>query len=227
MSLYEWYPNWGTKTEPRLGPPQRLHVNGVPLRGPWRQQPGVGDFSGTGLPDIVIQDLDLDLALFRRVGKNDLNALQPGEKLRYTDGSTIKTHGVYTPAGGDGRGRTKLNVVDWDNDGKLDLLVGVGPQHGSAFPCSMVLFLRNVGSNANPVFDKPDVLLFDDDGEPLEFWRHGAHAAPVDWDGDGRFGLVVGADTGNVWYWKPEHFGKPKTPEGVKAPFRPADSKTL
>jgi hypothetical protein len=208
VSLYEWYPNWGTATQPELGPPQRLHLtDGSPLIGPWRQQPGIGNLTGNGLPDIIIQDPDLDLAIYRRAGGDDLAELLPGEKLRYEDGSTIKTHGIYTPAGGDGRGRTKINVVDWDGDGVLDLLIGTGPQHGSPWRGSFVLFMKNVGTNQEPVFKHPEILLWDADGAPLEFFRHGVHMAPVDWDGDGKFELVAGADHGHIWYWKPEHFG--------------------
>jgi hypothetical protein len=210
LALYDWYPNWGSKSEPEFGPPQRLHVtDGESLRGPWRQQAGIGFLTGGNLPDIVIQDLDLDLAVHRRFGHDDLSALLPGEKLRFEDGETIKTHGVYTSEGGDGRGRTKINVVDWDSDGLLDLLIGVGPQHGSPYRGSYVLFAKNVGTRENPIFRRPDVLLWDADGAPLEFWRHGVHMAPVDWDGDGRYELIAGADQGRVWYWKPEHFGQP------------------
>ena len=210
VSLYEWYPNWGTATRPELGPPQRLHLtDGSPLIGPWRQQPGIGNFTGNGLPDIIIQDPDLDLAIYRRAGGDDLAELLPGEKLCYEDGSTIKTHGIYTRPGGDGRGRTKINVVDWDGDGVLDLLIGTGPQHGSPWRGSFVLFMKNVSTNQEPLFKHPEILLWDTDGTPLEFWRHGVHMAPVDWDGDGNFELVAGADHGHIWYWKPEHFGSP------------------
>jgi len=51
--------------------------------------------------------------------------------------------------------------------------------------------------------------LWDENGAPQEFWRHGVHMAPVDWDGDGQFELVAGADHGHIWYWRPEHFGRP------------------
>ena len=227
IGLYDWYPNWGTKTRPELGPPQRLHlVDGGSLFGSWRQQAGIGHLTNGDLSDIVIQDSDLDLAVFRRAGKDDLSALLPGEKLRYEDGETIKTHGVYTPRGGDGRGRTKINVVDWDRDGLLDLLIGVGPQHGSPYRGSYVLFAQNVGTIESPVFRRPEVLLWDTDGQPLEFWRHGAHMAPVDWDGDGKYELVVGADQGRVWYWKPEHFGGPVSGDPA-APLRPQGEQGL
>ena len=126
----------------------------------------------------------------------------------YEDGKTIKTHGVYTPGGGDGRGRTKINVVDWDGDGLLDLLIGVGPQHGSPFRGSYVLFLKNVGTNNSPVFKHPQVVLWNKQGKPLEFWRHGVHPEPVDWNGDGKYDLVAGSDQGRVWFWNREHFGE-------------------
>ncbi len=222
--LFDWYPNRGSKTQPRFDPPHRLRVGDEPLFGPWRVQPGVGDFGGDGLPDIVTMDLDLDLALYRRVGGEDLSVLKPGEKLRYEDGETIKTHGGYTPAGGDGRGRTKIQVVDWDGDGRLDLVLGVGPQPGSSFKSSYVLLCRNAGSNREPVFQRPQVLLFGREGRPLEFWRHGAHPTLVDWDGDGRWEVVVGADMGFIWYFKPEHFG---APDGVFEIFRDPDDPIL
>ena len=200
ISLYEWYPNWGTKTTPELGPPQRLCLtDGSPLIGPWRQQPGIGHLTSSDLPDIVTQDLDLDVALYRRAGRDDLSCLLPGEKLRYEDGSTIKTHGIYTPAGGDGRGRTKFNVVDWDGDGSGH---STAAPTAAATSCSPRTWERRHSRCSGSLI----ILVFDADGSPLEFWRHGVHMAPVDWEDDGNLGLIAGADHGHVWYWRPEHF---------------------
>ena len=224
IGLYDWYPNRGTPNEPKLDPPHRLRVGDEPLFGPWRVQPGIGDFTGDGLPDIVTMDLDLDLALYRRVSRDQVVCLQPGEKLRFEDGEVLKTPGPYTPQGGDGRGRTKIQVVDWDGNGLLDLLLGVGPQPGSPFRGSFVLLCRNLGSNSDPVFKRPEVLLFNAQGQPQEFFRHGAHPAPVDWDGDGRWELLVGADFGYIWYWKPENFGTPSGPIEI---YRRADDHSL
>ncbi len=208
IGLFDWYANRGTPKQPDLAPPQRLQVGEEALFGPWRVQPGVGDFNGDGLPDIVTMDLDLDLVLYRRVGHDNLTTLQAGEKLRYEDGAVIKTTGPYTPQGGDGRGRTKIQLVDWDSNGSLDIVLGVGPQSGSPFKSSYVLLCRNIGTNAAPRFKRPEVLLFDAEGQPLQFWRHAAHPTLVDWDGDGQWELLVGADLGFLWYYKPEYFGR-------------------
>ena len=49
IGLYDWYPNWGTKTEPELGPPQRLRSPTVSLfaarggsRRAWATSPAAG-----------------------------------------------------------------------------------------------------------------------------------------------------------------------------------------
>jgi hypothetical protein len=227
IGIYDWYPNRGLKTWPKLDPPLRLHCDGETLLGPWRVRPGAADFSGDGLPDLVTMDHDLDLSLFRRVGRDDLTALLPGVKLRYEDGDVIKTHGVsFDHTSGDGRGRTKIDVVDWNGDGRWDLVLGVGPQYFSAFRSSYVLLSRNVGTNAEPIFERPEILLFDDAGAPLEFWRHGVHPAVVDWDRDGKWEIVVGADKGMIWYFKPDHFGTSNILGGPN-PARDPDDKTL
>ena len=207
IGQYDWYPNRGTAQKPDLAPPLRLTVAGEPLLAPWRVQPGIGDFSGTGLPDLVTMDLDLDLVLYRRAGSSNPTELLVAEKLRFEDGETIPTGGPYTPQGGDGRGRNKVQVVDWDGNGLLDLIVGVGPQPGSVFFSSWILLFRNVGSNEQPVFARPEPLLFNKDGKPLEFYRHTANPSVVDWDGDGKWEILVGADLGFVWYFRPDNFG--------------------
>ena len=50
--------------------------------------------------------------------------------------------------------------------------------------------------------------------------------APVDWDGDGKYELVTGADFGCIWYWKPDHFGTPKD-GNHSAPIRPENQPGL
>ena len=145
----------------------------------------------------------------------------PPRKCRYEDGSTIKSSGIYTPGGGEGRGRTKLQLVDWSGTGgdKMDLLMGTGPQGGSTFHSSFVLLLRNRGFNSSgePVFARPEVLLFDENGEAREWWRHCAHPTAVNWRGRG---LVVGSDMGTLEYYREPWFGAPADPGAHQRVFR-------
>ena len=222
IGLYDWYPNRGSSHSPKFHPPMRLHCGNETLLGPWRVRPGAADFTGNGLPDLVTMDKDLDLSIFYRIGRDDLTGLHPGEKLHYEDGEVIKTHGVYTPWGGDGRGRTKIEIVDWNKDGRWDLILGVGPQYKSAFLASYLLLCRNVGSNKNPIFSRPEILLFDKSGNPLTFWRHGVHPAVVDWDGDDKWEILVGADKGMIWYYKQDHLGATNCSD-LPNPARPSN----
>ena len=96
----------------------------------------------------------------------------------------------------------------------------MGPQHGAPYRSSYVLLAKNIATNEDPVFRKPIILLWNKDGEPQQFWRHGAHPAPVKWNDDGKYGLVVGADNGHVWYWDADHLGSPASGDPT-APIRP------
>lgn len=63
--------------------------------------------------------------------------------LKYTNGT------AYTP--GDGKPGSSPTMVDWDGDGKRDLLIGEYKQGRTAF-------LKNINSDADPKFDQRDYL---------------------------------------------------------------------
>lgn len=95
---------------------------------------------------------------------------------------------------------TRPFAVDWDSDGKLDLVVG---NFAGTF-----YWFRGEG---NGKFD-PHPELFMAGKEPLRI--PGAHSDPfvIDWDGDGDLDIISGSIDGGV-YWAENIAGKGKKPE--------------
>lgn len=166
---YTVYINRGTPTEPRLDPARPLYHDGIELAGHWRVRPGVARFDNKTA--LVIVDGEGDFRLYWRV--DDYN-VKDGGKLRLEDGSFISATQELSGQ----TGRVKLDLADWDGDGILDLIVGTSrpssvPNGETGFPlpllgsyrASLILFLKNVGDNENPVFQHPLPFMFR--GEPL------------------------------------------------------------
>ena len=84
-----------------------------------------------------------------------------------------------------------VDVVDWDEDGRQDLLAGM-------VLSSPVLFLnRTEPGDAAPRF-APGLLLQLEVDEGVNL----ARAAAADWDGDGDMDLVAGSELGEVWLFE-------------------------
>lgn len=81
---------------------------------------------------------------------------------------------------------SKPSVVDWNNDGKKDILVGSRSGEVSVF--------INMGTNQSPLFGA-EVKLNSGDLDV------GSYSSPaiVDWNGDGKKDLVVGNQSGKVY----------------------------
>lgn len=91
--------------------------------------------------------------------------------------------------------------IDWNADGKVDLLLGTSDGH--------MLVRINQGTPQSPVFPFENLPVeIDEELVTLQ----GKHAMPVaaDWDGDGLFDLITGSDAGGVfWYPNIGEVGEP------------------
>ncbi|MBN2291049.1 MAG: VCBS repeat-containing protein [Pirellulales bacterium] len=197
-----------SKDGPAFSEPKLMYCDGLQLHLAWRSQPAVTDW-GTGKRLCMIA-LD-EKNLLRRFWRVDNQNVERGELLLLQDGSPI-TANADEAAGQ--TGRAKLVAHDWDKDGDIDLLIGTS--RGLSFPASKdtylpsgygltrkasVLLLRNVGSNAKPVFDYVKQVEFN--GERIKLGTHSCSPAPVDL-GRGVIDLLVGEEAGTIHYYPAE-----------------------
>ncbi|HXZ43486.1 MAG TPA: VCBS repeat-containing protein, partial [archaeon] len=138
--------------------------------------PFVVDWDNDGKKDLLVAGGDGALILYRNVGSDadpQFDAAQP----LVADGASISVPG---PA--------SVFVVDWDDDGKKDLLVGDGQ--------GRIHWYRNVGTDDTPVLTAQGTLQAG--GAEIQVT---GPAAPVvvDWNNDGRKDLLVGDGMGRVW----------------------------
>ena len=197
-----WLRNVGTRTAPRLASPAAVEVEweGAPPRlawgwkapqgknllTQWRTTPVVYDLTGDGLPDLVMLDTEGYLALFERAGRGaqrpaPLVVRHPRRAFVDESGKPLRLN--ERTAGGSGR--RKIAIVDWNGDGKFDLLVN--------------------SANANlwlQVSDREGRWWFRDAG-PLasrNIEGHDVSPATADFDADGVPDFLGGAEDGRFYY---------------------------
>ena len=191
---YVWFENVGTKTAPKLasrGPVRFGAGKGQPVSCAWRTRPGIGDLDGDGLPDLVGAAGNRQLCWWRRVRGKDgaLRLAAPAFPLDAKGKPYIITGAVRAT------GRAKLVVVDWDHDGRADVITS--PQLGKR---DYQFLFHNQGMKSGALqleLRRKQIAL----RRKVRGWSHFAMCEPVDFDGDGQWEALAGIDRGAIYYW--------------------------
>ena len=195
-----WYRNIGTRTAPKLAPPQPIEVEwdgqqpalawgwqkpeGKALLTQWRTTPFAIDWNNDGLVDLVMLDQEGYLTFFERAKRDDKLVLLPPQRV-FCDEQGEPLHWARNPGGRSGR--RKFCIVDWDGDGALDIIVDsenaqwwrqVDHRDGK-------WFFKNMG-----------------DLDTLNLAGHDTSPTTVDWNNDGIPDLLLGAEDGHLYYLK-------------------------
>lgn len=195
------YLNKGTKTKPALEPEHPLYLDGLDVHGTWRVKPGVGKLAGKNA--YVILDTDDEFHLYWQLDNYNLT---DGGKLMIGDSINIRAN---FKKGGE-TGRSKINIVDWDQDGVKDLLVGTPrystiPEPKKGMPYRLknngaaVLFLRNSGTESKPVYEYPVPVKFK--GERINMGQHECGVTTGFIGPNKKLNLIVGDETGRFYFY--------------------------
>ncbi|MCX5908395.1 MAG: VCBS repeat-containing protein [Deltaproteobacteria bacterium] len=104
-----WYKNQGTKEKPELSAPQEIELASPKVV---RPSPYVIDWDQDGRQDLLCGTEGSEIIFYRNKGTRERPVLAEGIPLQLEGNGYAE--GV----------RARLQVLDWNNDGKLDLLIG-------------------------------------------------------------------------------------------------------
>lgn len=197
-----WLKNTGKRSNPKLTNPQPLEVEweGEPLKPawtpgiskgkelltPWRTSPFIKDFDKDGLNDLVMLDYQGYLSTyFRSRGKNgQLILLPPSRNFIHPDGSFVRLNQKE----GKSSGRVKIAFADWDGDGLEDLLFTAKPS---------IDWMKNMGMK-----DGKMMLQYMRRVVSQTLMGHTGGPTLCDFNRDCVFDLIVGTETGVLYYWE-------------------------
>ena len=164
----------------------------------WRTTPFVIDWDLDGITDLIMLDEEGYLSFFQGIQEKGQKAILPGKRIFYGENASIYTNRdkAVNEEGGllrlnnaeaGGSGRRKLTMLDWDQDGDLDLLVN---------SINATLF-ENISQ-------EPEKVVFRWKGPISEKILAGHTTSPtfVDWNKDGVWEILLGAEDGHFYHFQ-------------------------
>jgi hypothetical protein len=115
-------PNEGKNKKLAFGTPRRLEADGKPLKVAGDAAPVAADWDGDGKLDLIVGADDGSVVWHRNIGSATQPKLAAAQKL--IDVSPVGWRGDSERQPGQWGLRVKPCVVDWNGDGRLDLLLG-------------------------------------------------------------------------------------------------------
>lgn len=110
--------NKGTDSAPVFDSPYLLQIDSRDFDIGTRSAPRISDWNKDGLKDLLVGEMEGYVYYLKNVGTNNEPVFKKAEKLFLRSGDFLR----YPDPGGNPRSR--LFVVDWNNDGLDDMLVG-------------------------------------------------------------------------------------------------------
>lgn len=176
------YANTNTDALPILAPGVALRVGAATLSVGARATPYMHDWDADGLPDLLCGDYNGYANFFKNIGTRQAPAYAAAVRL-LADGLSVNFNS-----------RSVLRVLDWDGDGRKDL-VGSG--------ISYLGWCRNTGDNAAPVLEAKQALTAPVNGQGLTAVVTGNRMRldVADWNADGVPDVLIGDTSGRVYLY--------------------------
>jgi hypothetical protein len=186
-----WFENTGSRENPQLTArgELRYHLDGEnhPVSVSWRQRPAVGDLTGDGLPDLLAADGAGLLTLWRRERAGDGSLrLRPPEHPVDAEGHPFQMTGPSRSLG-----RAKSLAIDWDRDGKMDLITS--SEHSLSSRSDFVYRYKNLGEKDGKLLMefRPREIKVTGLVKPKGY-LHYRMIEPVDWHDNGTWQAIAG-----------------------------------